>query len=118
MLKTMEKSENKKFIADAFVSRKYRSAIILEDYLVEIDDVSTTRYAIKTLQRFNKQFKDLKTLKNKEYITNLVIKEFEKKFKKDEWVPEFVRTLLMNIIKTKYKVEILENKKMGNSYNG
>jgi ribosomal protein S8 len=104
----MAKFENKKFIADAFVSRELRCAVVLEEYLAEINNAEATRYAIKNLQKFNKIFKDLKTLKNKEYIANLVIGEFEKKINRDLWVPEFVRTLLLNVIKTKFKTEILE----------
>lgn len=105
----MAKFENKKFIADAFVSREYRSAVVLEEYLAEINNAGATRYAMKTLQNFNKLFKDLKNLKNKEYIANLVIREFEKKIKNDiNYAPEFVRTLVLNVIKTKYKIEILE----------
>ena len=98
----------KKFIADAFVSREYRSAIVLEEYLQEINNPEATRYAIKMLQRYNKVFKDMKNLKNKEYIANLVIREYENKLKLDTWVPEFVRTLILNIIKTKYKMEIVD----------
>jgi len=107
----MAKFENKKFTADAFVSRELRCAVVLEEYLAEIENKDVTRYAIRTLQKFNRLFKDLKNLKNKEYISNLVVCEFEKKLKHDEWVPEFVRTLLLNVIKTKFKIEILENKK-------
>lgn len=104
----MAKFENKKFIADAFVSRELRCAIVLEEYLAEINNQDVTRYAIRTLQKFNRIFKDLKNLKNKEYISNLVVSEFEKKLNQDEWVPLFARTLLLNVIKTKFKIEILD----------
>jgi hypothetical protein len=104
----MRDTREKKFIADAFVSREYRSAVILEEYLQEINNPEATRYAIKVLQRFNKVFKDIKNLKHKEYIANLIVVEYEKKINADVWVPEFVRTLMLNIIKTKYKTEILE----------
>lgn len=107
----MAKFENKKFIADAFVSREYKSALILEQVLIELNDNVATRYAMKTLQNFNKIFKGVKELKHKEFIGKLIIKEFESKINADEYIPEIVRTLLLNVIKTKFKIEVFDNGK-------
>lgn len=104
----MAKYTNKKFIADAFVTREYKCAVVLEEYLSEINDLNATRYAIKTLQNFNRIFKDIKTMKNNEYVGSLVVKEFEKRINKDDkYAPDFVRSLILNVIKTKFKMEII-----------
>ncbi len=107
----------KKFIADAFVSAEYKSAIILEEYLKEIDSVEATRFANNTLRRFNSLFKPLKELKShKDFYAKYLVSKFEKSIMEREDIPVFVRTLLVNVIKTKYKVEILRN--IGDSYMG
>lgn len=108
----MGKFKDKKFVTDAFVSREYRCAIILEEHLAEINNNASTRFAIKTLQKFNALFKDVKNVKHREYFAKILIRQFENKINNSEQIPEFVRTLLINIIKTKYKVEILNNGKL------
>lgn len=98
----------KKFIADAFVSREYKSAIILEEYLNEINNVDATNYANNVLRKFNGLFKPLRDLSShKEYYAKILVDQFKNSIMKREDIPLFVRTLLVNIIKTKYKVEIL-----------
>jgi hypothetical protein len=106
----------KKFLADAFVSREYKSAITLEEYLNEIENQNATRYANNVLRRFNSLLKPLVDLKfHKDYYAKMLVKDFENGIMEREDIPLFVRTLLVNVIKTKYKVEIL---KIGDSYMG
>lgn len=99
---------SKKFIADTFVSRDYKSALVLEEYLKEIEDINATNYANNVLRRFNSFFKPLRELtSHKEFYGKILVKNFVESIMKREDIPIFVRTLLVNIIKTKYKVEIL-----------
>ena len=107
----MAKFKTKKFSADTVTSREYRSAIILEEVLAERNDSNLTRYATRVLQNFNKVFKSIKTLENNRvYFSKLLIQEFEKKIMDDVGIEIFVRTLILNVIKTKYKTEILARK--------
>ncbi len=97
----------KKFIADAFVSSEYNCAITLEQYLNEINDTVATRFANKVLTNFNSVFKPLHDLKShKEFYAKILVRETENHIMKQEHIPMFVRTLLVNVIKTKYKIEI------------
>lgn len=98
----------KKFIADAFVSREYKSAVTLEEYLKEIDNVEATRFANNVLRKFNSFFKPLTELKtHKDFYGKFLVAKFEKNIMEREDIPMFARTLLVNVIKTKYKVEII-----------
>lgn len=107
----------KTFLADAFVSRDYKSAITLEQYLKEINSVEATRYANNVLRRFNSLFKPLTELKShKDFYAKMLVSGFEKSIMEREDIPMFVRTLLVNVIKTKYKIEICRN--IGDSYMG
>lgn len=103
----MAKFKEKKFVADAFISRDVRCAIVLEEYLAEINNSDVSRYAIKFMQNFNYAFKGLNTLKQKEFVAKLVLDTFVAKLKRDTYIPTFARTLLMNVIKTKFKRDIL-----------
>lgn len=106
---------SKKFVADAFVSRDYLSAITLEKYLNEIQNQKATNYANNVLRRFNSLFKPLLDLKtHQDYYAKILVKTFENQLMKpSEDVPMFVKTLLLNVIKTKYKIEILRVNKNG-----
>jgi hypothetical protein len=97
----------KKFKADAYTSRDYRCAVVLEEVLEELNDSEVTRKVNTIMQRFNKFFVDLKIVKNKNYYGSILIDHFEKEIMRRNDLPEFVRCLLMNIMRTKYKVEIL-----------
>jgi hypothetical protein len=102
----------KKFLADAFVSREFKSAITLEEYLNEIDNIEATRFANNMLRRFNSLFKPLPELKShKEYYAKILVDKFEHHINGAEHIPTLVRSLLVNVIKTKYKVEILRIEK-------
>lgn len=104
----------KKFIADAFVSREYASAVALENYLKEINDPKVTRFANNVLRRFNDLFKPLHDLKtHKEFYAKILVDAYESYIMEAENIPMYVRTLLVNVIKTKYKIEILRVDKNG-----
>lgn len=104
-------SYQKKFKADGYTSRDYRCAVVLEEVLEELNDPDVTKKVNAIMQRFNKFFVDLKTVRNKQFYGSHLIKIFEKDVTENESIPELVRCLVMNVIRTKYKVEILGVKK-------
>ena len=101
------KPYDKKFKADAYTSRDYRCAVVLEECLEEINDPEVTKKVNAIMQRFNKFFVDLKIVRNKNYFGSIVVKQFQEEIMSNLRLPIFVRTLLVNVIRTKFKVEIL-----------
>jgi hypothetical protein len=101
------KPYSKKFKADAYTSREYRCAVVLEEYLEEINQPDITRKVNEIMQHFNKFFKDLKVVRQKHYFGTMLLNDFEKSVMAKESIPAFARTLILNVIRTKYKVEIL-----------
>jgi len=101
------KPYEKKFRADAYTSREYRCAVVLEEVLEELNRPDITWSVNRIMQRYNKFFVDLKTIRNKNYYGSLMVHQFEEEVKNNSKLPEFVKTLILNVIKTKFKVEIL-----------
>lgn len=95
------------FSADAFVSRSYRCAIILEEHLNELNDTNVNKKVNDILRRYNQFFTDLRVIKSKtfygEYLINVFYKNIEEKN-----LPVLVQTLLKNVVWTKYKMEIIK----------
>jgi hypothetical protein len=98
----------KKFKADAYTSREYRCAVVLEEVLEELNLPHVTKRVNAIMQRFNKFFLDLKVVRNKNHFGAIVIHQFQEEIMSNEVLPIVVRTLLVNIIRTKFKVEILK----------
>jgi len=103
----IHKPYEKKFKADAYTSRDYRCAVVLEEYLEEINQPDITRKVNNIMQRFNKFFKDLRVIQNKNHFGSMLVNQFEREVISNETLPPFVRTLIVNVFKTKFKVEIL-----------
>jgi hypothetical protein len=101
--------KSEKFVADAYVSREYRSAVVLEEVLQEINDLNAINFAKTTLNKFNRHIKDLKNVSAKEYFGSFLMKQYQNQILNATQVPLKVRTLLLNVVKTKYKIEILKN---------
>jgi site-specific DNA-adenine methylase len=99
-------SKDIKFQADAHVTRDYRSAVVLEEVLTEINDPKLVNRVNRLFMRFNKLFKDLTLIKNQQYYGSRLMREFEEEINKSE-IPDLVKSLLLNVLKTKYKAEII-----------
>lgn len=100
-------SKELKFQADAHVSKNFRSAVILEEVLAEINNPKLITRVNRLFLRFNQLFKDIKLVKNQQYYGSRLIREFEEEINERTDLPDMVKTLILNIIKTKYKVEII-----------
>lgn len=100
--------KSNKFTADTHVSKElYNCANVLEDYLTKNEDSLGARWANQTLMRYNNLFKPLLDLKkHREYYAKMFMHKYIKEMKTDNIDP-FVVSLVRNIMKTKYKIEIV-----------
>ncbi len=111
--------KNQKFYADGYVSRdKYPSAVALENYLNELNNPHITKWTKKVLGGFCRHIKDLKDskLKSKQLHGSFLVDSFTKTLDAAVSKPEKCRSLLRNVIITKYRIEILESDKSEKGY--
>jgi hypothetical protein len=100
------------FFADAYVSRKkYPSAKVLEDYLFELNNNKVSRYSKQVLAKFNiavKQIRQSILPEYQAYYGRFVLDYYTKSINGTKAnIPDKCKSLLRNVIKTKFKIEIL-----------
>lgn len=102
--------KNHNFFADGYVARnKYPSAIVLENYLKESNNPSSTKWVKKILSDYCISIKNLRNAKfvgGKEFVGKLILNHFISIVDKANR-PDKCKSLVKNVIKTKFKIEIL-----------
>lgn len=84
---------------------------LVEILETEYPNQNLQRYVSKRLNKFREILSQLSKIKRRsyqKYLADLLLKDFRKKTKQNDW-PEKVKTFFLNVINTDYKKFIKEN---------